>query len=58
VLNVVKVERVVNEKCPTARLINEELCKLTGDEGHGFELGVEKSPTTANKMFAQWCVDV
>ena len=37
VLSVVQVEKVVNEKCPTARLTNEEWCKLTGDERHGFE---------------------
>jgi len=36
------MEKVVNEKCPTARQANEEWCKLTGDERHGFEWSEEK----------------
>lgn len=45
------------EKCPPYDYIIKSCVLLTGDERLGYELSVEKSPTTANKMFLQWCRD-
>jgi hypothetical protein len=58
VLSVVKMEKVSNEKCPTARLIKKLCVNKTGDKRHGYELSEEKGPTTANKKFMPAAGDV